>query len=118
MLGGWGFGMRVPGRYSSSAGFLHSESDRCIDREKNIKALKDENRVLATIDNIGSAPTAAGWSSLPYYVGNPATDMGRLAERDRLHASVAFYSSCNEDGCGPGTLLDGGTTVALFAACM
>jgi len=63
----------------------------------------DENRVLATQDNC----KGSGCRNLPNYAGDPAADMGALAMRDRNHASVAWYSLCNEAGCGNGTLLDG-----------
>lgn len=33
------------------------------------------------------------------------SDMALLAQRDRNHASVAWYSLCNECGCGDGSLL-------------
>jgi len=61
----------------------------------------DENRVLATNAN------CAGCSNVPSYSGNPAADVGSLALRDRNHASVIWYSLCNEAGCGNGSLLEG-----------
>ena len=61
----------------------------------------DENRVLATRDNCDGCP------NVPEYAGDPAADMGALALRDRNHASVAWYSLCNEAGCGNGSLLSG-----------
>jgi hypothetical protein len=61
----------------------------------------DENRVLATDTNC----VGEGCRDVPAYDGDPATDMGNLALRDRNHASVAWYSLCNEAGCGNGTLL-------------
>jgi hypothetical protein len=61
----------------------------------------DENRVLATRDNCDGCP------NVPEYAGDPAADMGALALRDRNHASVAWYSLCNEAGCGNGSLLAG-----------
>jgi len=59
----------------------------------------DENRVLATQTN------CEGCSNVPQYYGSPATDVGALAVRDRNHASVIWYSLCNEAGCGNGSLL-------------
>lgn len=61
----------------------------------------DENRVLATNTNCD------GCSDVPSYAGNPASDVGALALRDRNHASVIWYSLCNEAGCGNGSLLEG-----------
>ena len=61
----------------------------------------DENRVLATQAN------CAGCGSVPTYSGNPSLDVGALARRDRNHASVIWYSLCNEAGCGNGSLLGG-----------
>ena len=61
----------------------------------------DENRVLATADNCENC------SNVPQYAGDPAADMGALALRDRVHASVAWFSLCNEAGCGNGSLLAG-----------
>ena len=61
----------------------------------------DENRVLATNAN------CEGCSNVPAYAGDPAEDMFQLARRDRNHASVIFYSECNEAGCGNGSLLAG-----------
>ena len=63
----------------------------------------DENRVLATDVNC----QGSGCKDVPAYDGDPAQDMGTLALRDRNHASVAWYSLCNEAGCGNGTLLAG-----------
>ena len=63
----------------------------------------DENRVLATVDNC----KGSGCENVPAYDGDPAADMGLLAKRDRNHASVAWYSLCNEAGCGNGSLLIG-----------
>ena len=54
----------------------------------------DENRVLATAENC----QGSGCRNLPQYAGDPAADMGALALRDRNHASVAWYSACNEAG--------------------
>jgi hypothetical protein len=71
---------------------------------------------MATIDNMDPSPSPVGWSSLPYYTGNPVSDAGLLAKRDRLHASIAFYSSCNELGCGDGTLLKGDVALAMKEA--
>ena len=61
----------------------------------------DENRVLATNANCD------GCANTPSYSGDPAADMYALALRDRNHASVIFYSECNEAGCGNGSLLAG-----------
>jgi beta-galactosidase/beta-glucuronidase len=61
----------------------------------------DENRVLATNTNCD------GCGNVPSYAGNPALDVGALALRDRNHASVIWYSLCNEAGCGNGSLLEG-----------
>ena len=63
----------------------------------------DENRVLATVQNC----EGKGCMNVPAYSGDPAADMGALAKRDRNHPSVAWYSLCNEAGCGNGTLLAG-----------
>lgn len=63
----------------------------------------DENRVLATKENC----VGPGCKNIPTYAGDPAADMGALAARDRNHASVLWYSLCNEAGCGNGTLLAG-----------
>ena len=63
----------------------------------------DENRVLATDLNC----QGTGCMNVPAYAGDPAADMGALAKRDRNHPSVAWYSLCNEAGCGNGTLLEG-----------
>ena len=54
----------------------------------------DENRVLATDRNC----EGPGCKNVPAYDGDPAADMGALAKRDRNHASVAWYSLCNEAG--------------------
>lgn len=69
----------------------------------------DENRVLATIDNVrgGAECGPYGCRSLPHFTGDVPAAAGALARRDRLHASIIWYSLCNEFGCGPGTLLDG-----------
>jgi beta-galactosidase/beta-glucuronidase len=63
----------------------------------------DENRVLATDQNCQGSKC----KNVPAYSGDPAADMGALAKRDRNHPSVAWYSLCNEAGCGNGTLLAG-----------
>jgi len=52
----------------------------------------DENRVLAT----GTNCQGPHCLNVPAYSGDPAADMGYLAKRDRNHASVAWYSLCNE----------------------
>lgn len=56
----------------------------------------DENRVFATTEN---CPGCAG---VPYYAGNPVSDMAALVARDLLHPSVLWWSFCNEAGCGQG----------------
>ena len=63
----------------------------------------DENRVLATGQNC----QGEGCINVPAYAGDPVSDVGALARRDRNHPSVAWYSLCNEAGCGNGTLLAG-----------
>jgi len=47
-----------------------------------------------------------GCGDVPSYAGNPVSDVGALALRDRNHASVIWYSLCNEAGCGNGSLLE------------
>ena len=58
----------------------------------------DENRVMANVGNVGgeegSECGAGGCRSLPHYAGDVAQDAGALARRDRLHASVLWYSLC------------------------
>ena len=78
----------------------------------------DENRVLAHLDNVrgGAECGAGGCVYLPAYAGDVVADAGALARRDRLHASVVFYSICNEMGCGPGTLLENNTIVSVKEA--
>jgi hypothetical protein len=69
----------------------------------------DENRVFATTTNCPAdynhrnRTCAHGY--LPDDPGDIADEVGKLALRDRNHASVIWYSLCNEAGCGPGTLL-------------
>eukprot|EP00038_Savillea_parva_P030026 m.75023 g.75023 ORF g.75023 m.75023 type:complete len:1021 (+) comp8957_c0_seq1:151-3213(+) len=69
----------------------------------------DENRVFATTDNCPgnfSDPNGScARGDVPVYTGSVPADVGRLALRDRNHPSVAWWSLCNEMGCGPGTLL-------------
>ena len=60
----------------------------------------DENRVLATFDKCGD-----GCEDVPPYGGDIVAEAGALALRDRTHASVAYFSICNEFGCGPASLL-------------
>ena len=78
----------------------------------------DENRVLADLGNVrgGAECGPGGCRSLPFYAGDPVADAAALARRDRLHASVAFYSLCNELGCGPGTLLENDVVARVKAA--
>ena len=70
----------------------------------------DENRVFATATDCpggdgGDPNNTCTHGYIPMYAGDPAADAGKLALRDRHHASVAWYSLCNEAGCGPGSLL-------------
>lgn len=69
----------------------------------------DENRVLATAENVPYINSTWGWRDLPLSYngmgGDIARDAALLAARDHNHASVAFYSICNELGCGAGDLL-------------
>jgi beta-galactosidase/beta-glucuronidase len=58
--------------------------------------LMDENRVFATSTNCPGCP------GVPSYQGDPVIDMSELVSRDRLHASVLWWSFCNEAGCGQG----------------
>ena len=78
----------------------------------------DENRILATTENAGPRNDTWGWRDLPisYTGGSIQRDAGMLAARDRLHASVAFFSICNELGCGGGGLLDGDLVLSVKAA--
>ena len=71
----------------------------------------DENRVFATVENCEGE-----CNYVPSYAGSVPADMANLARRDRNHASVAFYSLCNELGCGPASLLANQTAVATKAA--
>eukprot|EP01047_Picozoa_sp_COSAG01_P043011 COSAG01_NODE_3793_length_5690_cov_6.048650_2_plen_134_part_00 len=61
-----------------------------FDRQSDITIRVD---IYATADDPGDVPD----------------EVGKLALRDRSHASVIWYSLCNEAGCGPGTLLKGDT---------
>ena len=54
--------------------------------------------------------------AVPLYAGDVSADTGKLALRDRNHASVVWYSLCNEDGCGPGTLLNNDTALGCQQA--
>ena len=54
-------------------------------------------------------------SRLTGYIGIPA-EVGKLALRDRNHASVVFFSLCNELGCTPGTLLKNNTAKGCYDA--
>jgi hypothetical protein len=81
--------------------------------------LQDENRVFAT------TVTCPGCGGAPEYHGDPVQDMSDLVARDKLHASVIWWSfvscemglrytqsfnqlneivQCNEGGCGDGRL--------------
>lgn len=53
---------------------------------------------------------------LPDDPGNVSDEVGKLALRDRNHASVIWYSLCNEAGCGPGTLLQNATAQKCLEA--
>lgn len=76
----------------------------------------DEGRVFATISNVGECG-AGGCRDLPVAPGaDPVAEGALLARRDRLHASVAFFSVCNELGCGPATLLLNDLALAIFQA--
>ena len=77
-------------------------------------AVLDENRVLATVQNCqsdhkGEPSGHCNNSAIPFYFGDVPAETGRLALRDRLHASVAWYSLCNEGGCTDGSLLGNNT---------
>ena len=74
----------------------------------------DENRVFATTGNCNGTECAHG--SVPSYDGDVPAEAGRLALRDRNHASVAWWSLCNELGCGPATLLANDTAVQCQTA--
>jgi beta-galactosidase len=65
----------------------------------------DENRVLAHLDNVrgGAECGPAGCRNIPHYAGDIAGDAGALARRDRLHASVVWYSICSCVKCTPRT---------------
>ena len=73
----------------------------------------DENRVFATTANCPADYTDPNHTCthgyLPDDPGDVPDEVGKLALRDRNHASVIWYSLCNEAGCGPGTLLKDGT---------
>jgi hypothetical protein len=71
----------------------------------------DENRVLATLESCGD-----GCEDVPPYGGDVVAEAGALALRDRTHASVAYYSICNEFGCGPASLLANDTALAVIEA--
>ena len=58
----------------------------------------DENRVFATTSNCNGDECPVG--AIPLYAGNVPADNGHLALRDRNHASVLWWSLCNENGCG------------------
>ena len=74
----------------------------------------DENRVFATTSNCNGTECAHG--SVPSYDGDVPGEAGRLALRDRNHPSVAWWSLCNEMGCGPATLLANDTAVQCQTA--
>lgn len=68
----------------------------------------DENRVLTTVQNCPAdleGNPSGHCNAVPLYFGDIPTETGKLALRDRMHASVAWYSLCNEGGCTDGTLL-------------
>ena len=89
----------------------------------------DENRVLSTTTNCEVNPSTgvsgcqiiplyesnASSSRVPGYFGIPV-EAATLALRDRTHASVAWYSLCNERGCTDGTLLANDTAKRCFDA--
>jgi hypothetical protein len=56
----------------------------------------DENRIFATQTNCPGCP------DVPTYNGDQVQDFIDLIRRDRTHASIAFWSACNEAGCGDG----------------
>ena len=56
----------------------------------------DENRVFATTVN------CPGCSNVPVYAGDELQDMADMVSRDKLHASIMWWSFCNEAGCGNG----------------
>jgi hypothetical protein len=66
----------------------------------------DENRVYATQQNCPKCRNVPSW---PYFGMEEA--WRDLIERDRTHASVVWWSACNEAGCGDGN----GTLAALWA---
>jgi hypothetical protein len=78
----------------------------------------DENRVLTHLDNVrgGAECGPGGCRDIPHYSGDVVADAGALARRDRLHASVVWYSVCNELGCGPGTLLENDVVLSVKEA--
>ena len=49
------------------------------------------------------------------FPASQVADMALLAQRDRNHPSVAWYSLCNEAGCGDGSLLFDTVTAATVA---
>ncbi len=69
-------------------------------------AVLDENRVFATQEN------CPGCSNVPTYAGNQVQDMADLVRRDRTHASVIWWSFCNEVGVGRRTGGRGGAAAA------
>ncbi len=72
----------------------------------------DENRVFATTSNcpgdFNDTKNTCSMGYVPMDLGDVPSEVGMLALRDRNHASVIWYSLCNEFGCGPGTLLADG----------
>lgn len=74
----------------------------------------DENRVLATRENCLDGAWECG--DIPTYAGSQPEDVGAMATRDRNHPSIAWYSLCNEMGCGDGSLLNGTVIDAKQAA--
>jgi hypothetical protein len=68
----------------------------------------DENRVLTTVQNCPAdeeGNPSGHCNAVPLYFGDIPAETGKLALRDRMHASVGWYSLCNEGGCTDGTLL-------------
>jgi hypothetical protein len=88
--------------YRLGIGWLTIRSDYDVTPPKGVLVL-DENRVFATAQNCNGTECAGG--GVPWYQGDVPAEAGMLALRDRNHASVAWWSLCNEGGCGPATLL-------------
>ena len=79
----------------------------CLLRRRLGIVILDENRVLASQQDC----VGLKCQNVPSYLGDPVSDSGALALRDRNHASVFAYSLCNEAGCGDGSLLNNDTVV-------